>query len=80
MTFLEALKTGRPIRRAVWVKHPPVKSDIEQAARAVVASVWVFLCTMPPNAHQSLWINLATGLPQQLNVIDYTSDDWESMP
>jgi len=65
MTFIEALNTGRPIRRASSVVHRP----------------WIHLgeerC-MSGNVPR--WRRIDTGEAVGLHAYDYQADDWEVMP
>lgn len=66
MTFLEALKTGRPMRRLSTLINEP----------------WLFLGVRIRNTYQNMpqWRRTDTGEEVGLHAFDYHADDWEVMP
>lgn len=67
MTFLEALKTGRPMRRKTSLNW---------------SNPWLTLGYNGPNdtCGTPQWREIASGQAVGLHRYDYTADDWEVMP
>ena len=67
MTFVEAIKTGRPMRR----RHVTFSLDL-----------WLALGYEGANSTTGTprWREVATGRPSGLRSADYLADDWEVMP
>jgi hypothetical protein len=80
MNFLDALRSGRPMRRASWTKHPPVAAKQEEGARLLVESLWVYPRLLIENDRESAWLSLSNGQPMALRRHDYLAEDWEPMP
>ena len=66
LTFTEALKSGRPIRRS-----PPGRSVPE-------VGPWLFLGVA--DYASGCWRNIQTGAVVGLHKADYLATDWEVMP
>lgn len=66
MTFLEALKSGRPMRR----KH----STRGHGPYVVLGDTMVY------GEHYNPWLRIDTGKEITLARWDYEADDWEIMP
>ncbi len=78
-TFGWAVRQHRPMRRAAWLKHPPVGARNEEAVRAIVENAWVYLRVLVDGPKESRWIWITSGLPMQLVFADYVGCDWEVM-
>ncbi len=78
MDFLSALKSGRPIRRVVWLQWGP-QSDPELLQKKLAAS-WAFLRVVRTGDRESAWLNIGSGELMAMGVDDYLADDWEVMP
>lgn len=65
MTFLEALKTRRPVRRKLLSN---------------TWGPWLYLGTSAGMFPQPMRRRIDTGEPMGLSTLDYEATDWESMP
>lgn len=68
MTFIEALKSGRPMRR--------------KSGTGIFTRPWVYLGedTTSSIDNRPVWRRIDTGELIGLHSYDYAADDWEVMP
>lgn len=73
LTFLEALKTGKPMRRGMmpWIWLGAERENVE--------ATYGVLMTYPPYYDRLQWRSIHTGKPYGLSVEDYTANDWTVM-
>lgn len=96
MNFLEAIKTGRPIRRASWFTDSGIREQAEAQGMPIAEvlfpkpsidvkkmlreSAWLVCRIIVQQDGESAWMWTYTGRFATLRTIDYLADDWEVMP
>lgn len=65
MTFLEALRTGRPMRRRIFEN---------------TFGPWLYLGESSGMLPQPVWRRIDSGEARGLSKLDYQAEDWEVMP
>lgn len=77
MTFLEALKTGRPMRRDdTNYEKPWLFLGYEHTLP--LGTFEIITSTVTTSGHR--WRDIQNGNPTGLSKEDYLADDWEVMP
>jgi hypothetical protein len=77
--FVEAIESGRPIRRRKWITRGPAAGDRAVAHDMLERHLFIY-----PIAHRAApdapsFVNLLVGLPINLAPDDYIATDWEVM-
>jgi hypothetical protein len=80
MTFLDALRANRPIRRTK--RHTSIDT-IDGKHEWFITGPWIWIGNIPrpPGEYDGdPWLRLDTGARVTLTREDYLAEDWEPMP